>query len=466
MDKARHDAETTVKRFGMGLRVLLLGALLSLLIACGGAEATTPADTGQAIATSTPDASPTTTPPPPATPTAAPSPSPTREATKAPAATPGVARPEYTNQQLAADYKNVLEALAPREPQPGLYAVGIIFDFKAGTVVTEFLLLSQDGLQLYKYRVTGRDRAVAEAPGSPEIVTPDAQFTPFTVLPWQLDGAWGVYLDRSATTLLRNGWAKPGDLDRATALALHGTQFDWEVAYEAGQRRFKFEARKGETTFSKVEAPGLATTLPDTTAQPWHGAVAGQRFARDFRVEPFGLPEANPSGRGGSFTPDGYRLTCAPASGATTCPPSMTANLNSIGGKGANTVLEVELARFGGPHKAQYGVIVDTGKPGTGWLFFALDSEGYTISSGQPGKQTQLAEGAFAVSKVAGAPTPASRTLVIVIAGESVRFFIDGAQVWQETFTDMRPGDIALFTTTPELQVAARYLRLYDAKQP
>lgn len=457
-----------------GSRALLLGLLLTLLAACGSSAAPTAANGGQGaaqtgaqVATATPEPSPTGTP---ARPTPTATATPARTATPAAAqataprpATPGVARPAYTNQQLAADYAAVQKALAPRESNIGLYAVAVLFDYKAGTADTEFLLLSQDKSKLYKYRVAGRERAVAEAPGSPEPITPDASFTPFIALPWQVDGAWGGYLDKAASALVQGGWIAPGDLSRATLLALTGVSVDWQFTFEAGERRFKHEVRKGEVTFSKVEAPGLAANLPAATAQPWYRYVANQRFARDFRVEPFGLPDANGPNRGaGLFTPDGYRPLCAGSAASATCQPSMTAGLGVLGGQGGDIVVEVEFARLAGPDKAQYGLLFDTGKVGTGWLFFALDAAGYTVSTGQPARQTQVAQGALAPARN-GAD---ARTLVVVVAGESVRFFIDGAEVWQDNVAGAQPGAFALYTTSLDLKVAARYLRLYDAKKP
>lgn len=177
-------------------------------------------------------------------------------------ATSAPAGQALTTEQVAADYALVRQALQGRDPNTTLYAVAGVVTRGELTVETQFLLISGDGGKIYSYQVTGRERAVAERPGSPEAITPDATFTPYDSPPWLKDSAWASYLDEGVAQLARGGWTTPDKITRQTIIGRTGIDADWELVYAVGAKQYHFEVSRGRLTFVKVADPAIPDQLP------------------------------------------------------------------------------------------------------------------------------------------------------------------------------------------------------------
>lgn len=418
-----------------------------------------PIPTASAPFATAPTGTPTVPPPTSTTqPFPTPSPQPTAAATTTPAvagATPTGnllgAPPAFSSSQLANDYALARQALAPREPAPGLYGVAVVLDRATGTVNTQFLLLSTDGKLLYTYQVGGQPRVATARPGSPEAVTPEMAVRPYSAPPWASDPAWPDYAARALTTLVQGGWSDAASIGKVTVIARSGLPYAWELVYDAAPRRFHFTVTRGVLTFTQVEDPA-AQPLPPAATQPW-GRYAGQeRFARNFRLAPNGLPESAVSP---SYTSTGYQLACA-----SNCAPFAAVAIPT--GVMTTGVVETEVAKQSGSDDASFGIIFRAGAPD--YLLFGVDGNGaYLIAQGGAGGQPMpLARGVATVFQ-RGTGT---NTLVAVVVAGAAHFFINGQEVWQGQVSPTSSGNVGLFTSVPGVQLAVHYLRVFDAAGP
>ena len=358
----------------------------------------------------------------------------------------------FTTEQLAADYGLVRQAIQQREPNAGLYAVQVVFTRGESSAVTDFQLLSADGRRLFTYSVQGSgNRAATQRQGSPEAVTSEARFVTYQTPPWQLDPNWPAYFEQGAAQLTEGGWVAPQDLGKAVIVARTEIPNDWELYYEAGPRRFHFNVIQGKLTFTKVHDPSQPAELPPAGDQAWSRYTGKEAFARNFRLAPYGLSSNQP---GAGFTPNGYRLACAGAS----CSPFAATTLPS--GSFGDVVAEVQFAKLSGPDDAQYGIMVHAGAPDS--LTFTVNGNGrYTVAQAQASGQPNVLGQGEAASYQRG---DATNTLVAVLAGGTARFFVNGAEVWQGQVNTRSSGDIAVVTTSANLQVAAQYARVFEAR--
>jgi hypothetical protein len=253
--------------------------------------------------------------------------------------------------------------------------------------------------------------------------------------------------------LTQGGWTGLEGITKATIVGRTGIAANWEILYEAGPKKFHFEVTKGALALVKVENPDIPAALPVTAAQPWGRYAGKELFARDFRLEPYGLVAGGVSP---AYTAAGAQLSCAGAA----CTPFAAATLPS--GKGADVVVEAEFAKAGGPDEARYGIILRGGAAES--LVFTVSGNGrYSVMSVQAGGQmTTLGQGTL----TGFATGNGTNTLVAIVYGGTGRFVVNGAEVWLGQVTANVAGDAALLTTSADLKVAVHYARVFEAKRP